>query len=567
MREISDERLSEVLRTACDDAARHEPSGLHYISSSLKTVSSKERDDPIEALIVGLDFHFRSYPEERDERGPFGPMMEFDHIVYPMPLAEIPDDVLEVWAQAVPLSPLGTVGARYADLLWEGRFGDEAHRWARTAVERYVQGLDERFDHPHVLMEMARRAHELARTLNDPRLVDMAVAKMTELIRWSLEEGSTPGVALPLLELLADQRDTDAELGELVDGAIEIYGNDPWHLESALEIKSKLVGSDEEKRSLQERQVVAFRDLAHRTEGIARYAHLQRALEMANVRGLADLANDLRAEIEGISEEDLGLKEISTEISLPSEEIDKLILQIVGDDDLQSALARFGVNLPLGDEQKSLDFVEEMFREHPLQGIIPRMTLGPENAMIRKAESEEEQREAARTDYETRVLSFHGFLCVEILTAIKGRYRSIDSWLDAPMIEPAVVEKFVSAVAQYEQGEFDTAASILAPRLERAIRSIARQLGFPVTGRQHRDGRLSEVKSLRPLLDNLKVALPDATHRYLKLLLVDQASLNLRNRIGHSLVDEVGQTEAALLIHAACHLSILQPAPVPDEEE
>jgi len=537
------------------------------VSSALKKLASKKTDDPIEALIVGLDYHFRSYPEQRDERGPYGPMMEFGDRMYPMLLAELPDEVLEVWAQAVPLSPLGTVGARYADLLWERRFGDEAHRWARAAIDLYVQGLDERFDHPHVLMEMASRAYELALVLNDPGLVNATVAKMKELIRWSLAEGSTPGVALPLLEVLADRRDPVADLGELVDGAIETYGNDPWHLESALEIKSKLISSEEEKRSLNERQVVAFRDLARRSEGIARYAHLQRALEMANVRGLTDLADELRAEIEGISEEDLGLKKISAEVSIPNEEIDEFISQIVGDDDLHSALTRFGVSLPLGDEQTSLDFVEEMFREHPLQAIIPRMTLGAENAMIRKAEDEVEQRQAAVTDYETRLLSFHGYLCVETLAAVKSRYGPIDSWLEAPMLEPVVIQKILSALALYEQGQFDAAASMLTPRIERAIRSIARQLGFPVTGRQHRDGRLSEVKSLWPVLDTLKLVLPDATHRYLKLLLVDQTSLNLRNRISHGLVDEAAQTDAALLIHAACHLSVLQPEAVLDEEE
>lgn len=93
MREISDEHLADVLEAACDDAARHKPLGLHYVSSALKSVSTRERDDPIEALIVGLDYHFRSHPEQRDERGPFGPMMEFEGRVYPMPLAELPADV------------------------------------------------------------------------------------------------------------------------------------------------------------------------------------------------------------------------------------------------------------------------------------------------------------------------------------------------------------------------------------------------------------------------------------------------------------------------------------------
>lgn len=65
MEATTDERLAAVLRAVCDDAARHDPSGIHCVSSALKTVSSKEWDDPIEALIVGLDYHFRSYPEQR----------------------------------------------------------------------------------------------------------------------------------------------------------------------------------------------------------------------------------------------------------------------------------------------------------------------------------------------------------------------------------------------------------------------------------------------------------------------------------------------------------------------
>lgn len=559
MDEITDERLVDVLTTACEDAARHEPSGIHYVSSSLKELSSRERNDPIEALVVGLDFHFRSYPEQRDERGPFGPMMEFGDHVYPMPLTEIPDEVLEIWERAISASPLSTVGARYADLLWERRFGDAPHLSARAAIDLYLRGLDERFDHPHVLMEMSRRAYELARSLNDPDLATKTLAKMTQLVQWSLDEGESPGVALPLLEVLVSQRDQIEEITELVDGAIEVYGGNPWHLESALDLKSELVASADERASLHEAQVLAFRDLAHRSEGIARYAHLQRAMEMASLRGLTDLANELHKEIEGIGEDELGLKQIAAEVSIPTDEIDRFISQIVGDDDLQSALIRFGLNLPLRDRQKTLDFVDEQFQEHPLQAIIPRMTLGPENTMIRKADNEEEQREAAATDYETRILGFHGHLCVEILAAIANRYGAIDSWLDAPMIEPVVVEKVVEGIALFQQEKYDAAASVLAPRLERMVRSIAAQLGLPVTRTSRHDQRLTEVKSLGALLAALKVALPEETTRYLQLLLVEQTSMNLRNRISHGLIDEAAHTEAALLIHAASHLSLLTP--------
>lgn len=67
------------------------------------------------------------------------------------------------------------------------------------------------------------------------------------------------------------------------------------------------------------------------------------------------------------------------------------------------------------------------------------------------------------------------------------------------------------------------------------------------------------MKGLGELLSLLSGALPEPTRRYLKVLLVEVTGLNLRNRIGHGLDDEVARREAALLIQCACHLRLLGP--------
>lgn len=65
---------------------------------------------------------------------------------------------------------------------------------------------------------------------------------------------------------------------------------------------------------------------------------------------------------------------------------------------------------------------------------------------------------------------------------------------------------------------------------------------------------------LGELLGLLEGALHEPTRRYLRVLLSEVTALNLRNRVGHGLDDEFAQREAALLIHAACHLRLLAPS-------
>jgi hypothetical protein len=47
---------------------------------------------------------------------------------------------------------------------------------------------------------------------------------------------------------------------------------------------------------------------------------------------------------------------------------------------------------------------------------------------------------------------------------------------------------------------------------------------------------------------------------YLDALLCDPLALNFRNLIAHGLVPAVGGGGAALLLHAACFIAVLQPA-------
>ena len=255
---------------------------------------------------------------------------------------------------------------------------------------------------------------------------------------------------------------------------------------------------------------------------------------------------------------------VSAEVKISREEIDKEVSRVVGDDDLPSALSRFGAYIPIKEREEALEFVDELMSEYPLQSLVTRMTIGPANTLIRQAAVPDEHREAQLIDYETRMISFFALLAVAILDAIRERYGPIGGQpglFESFLIDSAAAERIGAGVSLYESEDHDGAASVITPRLERIIRRMAQAVGLPITGSLTDRGVTSGVRGLGKLLHEMKGRVPEAIRRYFTLLLSEPTSLNLRNLISHGLVDAVAQPQAALLIHAACVLTLLDPKP------
>jgi hypothetical protein len=153
---------------------------------------------------------------------------------------------------------------------------------------------------------------------------------------------------------------------------------------------------------------------------------------------------------------------------------------------------------------------------------------------------------------------------VSILEGVERRHErlsheDLSAFFASAFIDDVTAERIATSLDLWWDGHADESAHLLAPRLEAAIRELARRVGIPII-REPVGERPGRVRNLGEILGAVEGRLPTAGWlAYLQSLLADPLGLNLRNVIAHGLRGEVGREDAALLIHAACFLRLLEP--------
>jgi hypothetical protein len=131
---------------------------------------------------------------------------------------------------------------------------------------------------------------------------------------------------------------------------------------------------------------------------------------------------------------------------------------------------------------------------------------------------------------------------------MRSRYGPVSAaapWFECPLIGPTIASRIAHGIELYEQGDVDAAASVLAPRLEWIVRAVASAAGITEIGSDH---------AISDVLVALAGTLYEPSRRYLRALLPRTA-------------ESATAQDAALLVHAACHLRLLQPVEVVRESE
>jgi hypothetical protein len=534
---------------------------------SLVPEGSEERYQPL-VWAFAFDLLGPEEVERREREGSaFGAMIELgDGRRLPPKLAEVPEGTAEAWAEAYEAIEEPRSRSRLGDLLWEAHVEPRPDLKARSAVEALVELSEAEDWEPMESTNGLVRALELSQRLSDQQLAQQVIMRMGSVIREEMAvEEERPGIPFTLLRALVDLPESrrPEDLGELIGLCEERYGQDAFQLDTAIDLRTQLVQPDE-RRELRQRQVELWRKRAADADGILRLSFLRNALDLARTHGFAIEAEEMRVELAQIAEEDLGLKAISSEIQLSSEEVERYVSSFVDPEDWRKSLQRFALHGPPGGEPEKLDEdVSKQMQDHPFQFLVTKMVLDPDTGIpIYEATDEASHRRAASAQQRMFAMRLWGMFAIQVLLRIEkdcGRPggEELTEFFATELIDASNAKRIAEALELWWDGKFDQSAHILAPRLEAVIREMARSVGLPIV-REPVANRPGRVRGLGEILSGLKghLATP-GWHAYFTSLLTDPLGLNLRNVISHGLRSEIGADDAALMIHVACYLAML----------
>lgn len=547
-------------------------------STTIASAVREKASDGAFSLLVAeaLDYGTatdRGSDRRRVDAGPFVPMVSWideaglEHCIPPLPLDQ-PDSVRACWSILVVEEGLPSiVKARLADLLWVVKYPANGERWFRVAIESYIASVDQRWGDTLEVRDGLFRARELSLETSQPHLRQQVDEQLSGMLNRSVASSArAPGLEIPILKLLGADGSLAYDLSAALVAAKEKYASDPWSMESLLELESRSCEGEEREAILSE-AVHGFEQFAAGSEGLQSVAMLQKAAELAALHGLTDDRDRIRAEI-GSRDPKEFLQPIRAEASIEREAIDEVVGNIVGEDSFRTAMRRLGSDLSTGKVEDARSFVAELAQSAPLQRMFPSRVLGEFNETVFVASSREDHDRLQLAQNASQNLLMHAtFIVGPALLAALLRYDpdwdEIRSAFETEVIEAVVAQNVAHAIVLWRDGEWNLAASLLIPYLERAVRRLARLAGRPVT----RDAdpssraRLGGVLTLGSLLTQLEAVLDESVVFFLRSALTDQLSLNIRNRWAHGLIDEVPEAEVLVLIQIFSLLTNLSLVP------
>lgn len=496
-----------------------------------------------------------------------------------------------IWAELGEGCATPAARARFNDLLWVAREAPNPAARARVAVAAYDEIAGPNWPaHQDEVPEDGsglhsygsyRRAVCLARALqitlelNDGALTASLASRCVESVEASIANGASTGTAFVLLRALVHlPRDQRPDLlAEIVESAKDRYGTTAHNFEELGEMLVALADSDIWRKDIRAEQLDRWIGEARASEGLARLVGLQKALEFARAHGLADRLDELRSALDQIDVSTLGLQSVSVSVKIPHEEMEAYIAEFLGPETWQEALARFGFaggSPPSGDLEDNLELVEELGIAAPLLSIVPAIVIDAGGRPITHTSDNEGKQALQLHRQEQTDIALWAMTAIEILERFGAKSgvptgEECTAYFSGRFIHPSIATQIAHAHVLYFSGAYDDCTHVLVPRIETLVRELCLLAAIPVA-REAVGDNAGVVAPLGALLRELQSRGMDKSWaRYLLNTLTEPTGLNLRNRISHGLLEEAGRTEAAILLHVANFLQLLELRPAEQE--
>ena len=565
--------LSDEEIRAATEALAPRPSWLELAHS----LNALAKSGPSERLgVLSLAFVYDLVDPSHDARrsaagGPYATMWEAEGEAFPPRPTEVDEDVRRLWRAARDAIDDSIVGSRIGDLLYVAE-GMRAHADGRSGARGLMtlaRGTDWGALDRSVCMA---RALEVLAELNDKEALTEAGASAFALVDelLALEHPGPPfKVVRALIGLKA--KDRPADFDALVDRVIERFDGAAHAKEGALALAAEATSDPNRRKSLLRRRLQVRIDEAGTADGLAKVSLMQRAIELARQHGFTTEAQTLLAELQELPKEDLEFQAVDASVDIPTEAIRAQVDLVVGSHaaDLFDALNRLGSFGPPGGSNADIDAeVEQQESDHPILGLFGRQVIGPETSAPNFIANDPESKKLlARGQQRTMHAAFYGDLLISPMLdeAAKRHGRpthdELTQHFSTALIGPDRAERLARALELFWDGHYDDAAHVIVPRLESTLRGVARRCGITIA-KPARPGVFAGIVSLNTVMSKLCELNPGTDWLdYLEALLCDPLGVNLRNDVAHGIVPRVGRVNAALAIHAACYLALLDEQP------
>src|SRR3954463_7243264 len=170
-------------------AALERREGFFETSSNLRGALQDPPEEPQWSLVRGLEYRLTDRPDAADPATRiYSPMLEMtDGRCHPEHVGDATPPTLTAWADALELFPdSDIIQARFGDLLWLRRHGEEPHVAARTAQAALRRLWGYEGLHSIEQADCLVRALNIAKELGDKQLMSATADQVVDAARQSL---------------------------------------------------------------------------------------------------------------------------------------------------------------------------------------------------------------------------------------------------------------------------------------------------------------------------------------------------------------------------------------------
>ena len=423
---------------------------------------------------------------------------------------------------------------------------------AHVAIDFYFVSIPMRAE-AHDRFQAAIRALDLAGLLSDATRLTQSRNALMDLHRAAIKAG-TQQWWYAIDRLIDDKKTgvTDAERAELVadlEALVVRYAdenNTAWHdPNSTRDAADRLIQHyrrTQRPADIKRLHAVVARAFEHAASlgnAMLAAAFLQTAMDRFRDAGMSGDSRRICIAMQTkIGEANAEMVPIGTEIKISFDDMEKFIDALITDE-IGSSLVRIAREFLL--KRKNLEeAVQTTLEKAPLMAHITQHIMA-DDFVAAKIGSVEEDPFGRLFDQAKLSFGFSGVWLHEAFARLLEKHDVLPEHIAGWANRHAVFEDMallLEGVRAWFQNDFVKATHLLIPQVEVAMRSIADQLGVPVTRADPKVAGTSVAVGMGDILYNTKVthALgPDIT-LHLQAAFADPRGLNLRNEMAHGLL-------------------------------